>query len=485
MIYREGKTIFEESRPGQRGYTVPKNDVPDLNLGETLGADNLRAEDAQLPEISENQVVRHYIRLSSLNHHIDKAMYPLGSCTMKYNPKVNERAAANPGWQELHPFQPARTAQGALELMYKLSQMLAEVSGMDGVTLQPTSGAQSEFCGIQLAKAYFKQKGENRFKVLLPDSAHGTNPASVMMSGWQPVQLKSSDEGILDAATLEQALDDDVALVMLTNPNTLGLFERDILRIAELVHSKGALMYMDGANLNALMGITRPGDMGFDMLHINLHKTFSTPHGGGGPGGGAVGFKKTLSPYQPVPVIAKNDKQYFFDYDRPLTIGRLHSFYGNFGSMVRAYIYILMHGPDGLRKISETAILNANYLMRKLQGRFKLPHDHVCMHEFVLSGDNQKKLGVKVTDMAKRMLDFGIHAPTTYFPLIVSEALMIEPTETESKESLDYFISVMEQIASEAENDPDKVKGAPYTTPVARLDEVGAAKELNISFPIA
>jgi len=485
MIYREGRTIFEESRPGQRGYSVPKCDVPECDPNEILGAENLRAEDAQLPEISENQVVRHYIRLSSLNHHIDKAMYPLGSCTMKYNPKVNERAASNPGWQELHPFQPARTSQGALELMYKLSQMLAEVSGMDEVTLQPTSGAQGEFCGIQLTKAYFKHKGENRHKVLLPDSAHGTNPASVMMSGWQPVQLKSSDRGILDPQTLEAALDDEVALVMLTNPNTLGLFEREILRISEMVHKKGALMYMDGANLNALMGIARPGDMGFDMLHINLHKTFSTPHGGGGPGGGAVGFKKALSPYQPIPVVAQNDNQFFFDYDRPLSIGRMHSFYGNFGSMVRAYIYILMHGPEGLRDISQTAILNANYLMRKLQKRFKLPQDHVCMHEFVLSGDIQKKLGVKVTDMAKRMLDFGIHAPTTYFPLIVSEALMIEPTETESMASLDYFVEVMEQIADEVENDPEKVKGAPYTTPVARLDEVGAAKELNINFPLS
>lgn len=485
MNYNDGATIFENSRPGQKGYTLPKCDVPELSMEATLGKANMRAKDVAFPEVAENQVVRHYIRLSTLNHHIDKAIYPLGSCTMKYNPKVNEKAVSNPGWAQMHPFQPARSSQGALELMYNLSRMLAEVSGMHEVTLQPTSGAQGEFCAIQLAKAHFAHKGENRHKVLLPDSAHGTNPASVMMSGWQPQELKSSDQGILDPQVLEAALDNEVAMIMLTNPNTVGLFEREILRIAELAHSKGALVYMDGANLNALMGIVRPGDMGFDMLHINLHKTFSTPHGGGGPGGGAVGVKDFLSPYLPIPVVSRDEKQYYFDYDRPLTIGRMHSFYGNFGSMVRAYTYILMNGGEGLRHISETAIINANYLLKRLRPKYKVAFDHVCQHEFVLSGDYQKKLGVKVTDIAKRMLDYGVHAPTTYFPLIVSEALMIEPTETESIESLDYLADVLLKIAEEIETNPDIVKNAPHTTPVSRLDEVGAAKELNISYPVA
>ncbi len=483
MNYNEGTTIFELSRPGQKGYTLPKCDVPELKAENVIGRDNVRTRDVAWPEVSENEVVRHFIRLSTLNHHIDKAIYPLGSCTMKYNPKVNEKAVSNPGWTQLHPFQPARSAQGALELMYNLARMLSEVAGMHETTLQPTSGAQGEYTGIQLTKAYFKHRGEGRYKVLLPDSAHGTNPASVMMSGWTPLELKSSETGTLDPAAVEAALDESVALIMLTNPNTLGLFEREILRISELAHSKGALMYMDGANLNALMGIVRPGDMGFDMLHINLHKTFSTPHGGGGPGGGAVGVKDFLSPFLPIPVVARDEKQYYFDYDRPLSIGRLHSFYGNFGSMVRAYTYILMHGGEGLRKVSETAIINANYLLSRLRDKYKLPHDHVCQHEFVLSGDWQKKLGVKVTDIAKRLLDYGVHAPTTYFPLIVSEALMIEPTETESKQSLDYFVDCMLKIAEEIETNPDLVKNAPHSTPVSRLDEVGAAKELNIAFP--
>jgi glycine dehydrogenase subunit 2 len=482
MKNSDSPLVFELSREGQKGYSLPKCDVPELPLAKMIGAANLRAKDAALPELSENEIVRHYIRLSNMNHHIDKAIYPLGSCTMKYNPKVNEKTAADPGWTELHPFQPARTAQGALHLMYDLARMLAEVSGMDEVTLQPVAGAQGEFTGIQLAKAHFKHIGEPRVNVLMPDSAHGTNPASVTMSGYKPIQIKSSEQGILDPAELEKVLDDKTALIMLTNPNTLGLFEREILRVAELAHRKGALVYMDGANLNALMGIARPGDMGFDMLHINLHKTFSTPHGGGGPGGGAVGVKKVLEPYLPLPIVRRDEKQYYFDYDRPLSIGRMHSFYGNFGMMVRAYTYILMHGAQGLRDVSEAAILNANYLKEKLRKRYKLPYDFVCQHEFVLSGDNQKKLGIKTLDIAKRLLDYGVHAPTTYFPLIVSEALMIEPTETETKRSLDEFVEIMLAIADEVETNPDIVKNAPQNTPVARLDEVYAAKELNVAY---
>lgn len=475
--------IFELSRSGKTGYSLPKCDVPERPLDELLGTPNLRKQPAQLPEVAENQIVRHYVRLSTLNHHIDKGIYPLGSCTMKYNPKVNEKTAANPGWTELHPFQPTITTQGALHLMWDLARLLAEISGMAEVTLQPTSGAQGEYCGLKLAKAHFNKIGEPRETVLFPDSAHGTNPASVTMSGFKPVQVKSNEQGILDPAALEPFLDDKVAVLMLTNPNTLGLFEREVQRLTEMVHAKGGLVYMDGANLNAMLGIVRPGDMGFDMLHFNLHKTFSTPHGGGGPGAGAVGVKEQLRPYLPLPVVSKDDDDSFYlDWQRPDSIGRLHSFYGNFGIMVRAYTYILMHGPDGLREIAETAIINANYLKEKLKGRYHLPFDRVCQHEFVISADKQKKLGVKAMDVAKRLLDFEIHAPTVYFPLIVSEALMIEPTETESIGSLDRFVEVMLQIADEAENDPNLVRGAPHTTPVSRLNEVLAAKELNIAF---
>lgn len=475
--------IFELSRPGKRGYTLPRCDVPTKPLTELVGAENLRREEAQLPEVAESQIVRHYVRLSTLNHHIDKGIYPLGSCTMKYNPKVNEKTAANPGWTELHPFQPSATAQGALHLMWDLARRLAEISGMDRVTLQPTSGAQGEYCGLKIAKKHFDKIGEPRQTVLFPDSAHGTNPASVTMSGFKPVQVKSNEEGILDPAALEPYLDDKVAVLMLTNPNTLGLFEREILRLTEMVHAKGGLVYLDGANLNAMLGIVRPGDMGFDMLHFNLHKTFSTPHGGGGPGAGAVGVKQQLRPYLPRPVVRKReDDTFYLDWDRPDSIGRLHSFYGNFGIMVRAYTYILINGPRGLREIAETAITNANYLKEKLKSRYHLPFDRICQHEFVISADKQKKLGVKAMDIAKRLLDFDIHAPTVYFPLIVSEALMIEPTETESIGSLDRFVEVMLQIAAEAENDPDIVRGAPHTTPVARINEVAAAKELNVAF---
>lgn len=476
--------IFEVSSPGNRGYTLPRCDVPEVSLDEALGAANLRQDEAGLPEVAENEIVRHYVRLSTLNHHIDKGIYPLGSCTMKYNPKVNEKTASLAGWSELHPFQPTVTVQGALQLMYELGRMLAEISGMDEVTLQPTSGAQGEYCGLKLAKAHFNKIGEGRRIVLFPDSAHGTNPASVTMSGFAPLQVKSNEQGMLDPTSLESVLDDNVAVLMLTNPNTLGLFEREILRVAELVHGKGGLIYMDGANLNALMGIVRPGDMMVDMMHFNLHKTFSTPHGGGGPGGGAVGVKKILSPYLPVPVIGRDSDSgvYILDWERPDSIGRLHSFYGNFGVMVRAYTYILMHGPDGLRQVAETAIINANYLKERLRARYDLPYDFVCQHEFVLSGDRQKKLGVKTVDIAKRLLDFGVHAPTTYFPLIVNEALMIEPTETESKGSLDCFVEIMLQIADEAENDPELVRSAPHNTPVGRINEAQAAKELNINF---
>ncbi len=484
MNNMDSPTIFEISSPGKKGYTLPKCDVPEVALDQAIGAENLRAHDAKLPEAAENEIVRHYVRLSVMNHHIDKAIYPLGSCTMKYNPKVNEKTASHPGWTQLHPFQPTSTTQGALQLMYELAAMLSEISGMDQVTLQPTSGAQGEYTGLKLAKAHFNKIGEPRETVLFPDSAHGTNPASVTMSGFKPMQVKSNERGILDPSSLEGVLDDKVAVLMLTNPNTLGLFEREVLRLAELVHSKGGLLYMDGANLNALMGIVRPGDMQFDMLHFNLHKTFSTPHGGGGPGAGGVGVKKLLAPYLPLPVVSKekSDGSYYLDWDRPDSIGRLHTFYGNFGIMVRAYTYILMHGPDGLREIAETAITNANYLRKRLQERYDLPYKTVCQHEFVLSGDRQKKLGVKTLDIAKRILDFGMHAPTTYFPLIVSEALMIEPTETESVRSLNRFIDVMFQIADEVEKVPDLVRSAPHNTPVGRINEVLAAKELNVSF---
>lgn len=476
------RLIFELSSKGRRGYSLPELDVPAKKTEELIPSEKLRNQAPPLPELSEVDVVRHFVRLSILNHHVDKGFYPLGSCTMKYNPKVNEDISRLSGFSQIHPFQPEESVQGVLKLMYQLGEYLKEISGLDGITLQPAAGAHGELTGLLIIHAYHKKNGNPRSKVIIPDSAHGTNPASVITAGYTTVQVKSNSKGLVDLEELKKEMDDQVAAVMLTNPNTLGLFESQISEISKIVHSHGALLYMDGANLNAMLGIARPGDMGFDVVHFNLHKSFSTPHGGGGPGSGPVGVKKDLIKFLPVPLVEKlkDEEKYHLNYNLPDTIGKIHGFYGNFGVMVKAYSYIRHLGAEGLREVSEGAILNANYLKESLKDIYHLPYDFICQHEFVLSGKNQKAKGVKTLDIAKRILDFGMHAPTVYFPLIVSEALMIEPTETESKESLDGFVSVMRQIAKEIEENPEIVKSAPHNTPVSRLDEVKAAKDLNV-----
>ena len=474
--------IFEISKPGRRGYSLPRLDVPEKKMADLLPSQFLRKEPAALPEVSENEVVRHFVRLSSTNYHIDKGMYPLGSCTMKYNPKVNEVAATLPGFQALHPLQPSETTAGALQLMYELAEYLREITGMKAVSLEPAAGSQGELAGLLMIRAFHWKKGKQRSKILVPDSAHGTNPASVTIAGYRSVNVKSNLRGTVDLDNLQRNLDEDVAGIMLTNPNTLGIFERDILKIQKLIHDAGAIMYMDGANLNALLGITRPGDMGFDCVHINLHKTFSTPHGGGGPGAGPVAVSERLRPFLPIPLIEKRGDSYELKSDLPDSIGRLHTFYGNFGMHVRAYTYIRTHGAEGLRGNSENAIINANYLLSCIKDCFDLPYKETPMHEFVVSGDRQRARGVRAMDIAKRLLDYGFHAPTTYFPLIVREALMIEPTETETKETLDAFADALIKIDQETKTDPEIVLKAPHTTPVKRLDDALAARQINICF---
>jgi glycine dehydrogenase subunit 2 len=469
--------IFEISRPGRLGSSLPESDVTKINLQDKLPKHLIRDKHAELPEVSELQLVRHYTALSNKNHGIDNGFYPLGSCTMKYNPKINEDVARLDGFSRIHPYQPAGTVQGALKLLHDLQEELTEITGMDSVTLQPSAGAQGEWTGLMMVKAYLEQKGEKRTKVLVPDSAHGTNPASATVAGFRTVTIPSNADGIVDLEELKKHVDNDTAALMLTNPNTLGLFEKEIVKIAKVVHEAGGLLYYDGANANAILGKTTPGKMGFDIVHLNLHKTFTTPHGGGGPGAGPVGVKKKLIPYLPVPRIEKENDQYFLDYNQPLSIGRVKGYYGNFGILVRAYTYIRTMGPVGLRQVSESAVLHANYLRKKLEPYFDAPYSQVCKHEFVLSGSRQKKLGVRTLDMAKRLLDFGYHPPTIYFPLNVEECLMIEPTETESKETMDAFAEVMIQIAKEVEENPDIVLDAPHTTIIGRLDEVQAARQ--------
>ncbi|HEY9167380.1 MAG TPA: aminomethyl-transferring glycine dehydrogenase subunit GcvPB [Candidatus Kryptonia bacterium] len=476
------KLIFELSHRGRKGYTLPRQEVPeDAFLGTV--PDNLkRTAPAELPEVSENEVVRHFVRLSGMNYHIDKGFYPLGSCTMKYNPKVNEKTSSMAGNADIHPMEPQEAVQGALELMYNLGRLLAEIAGMSEVSLQPAAGAQGELTGIMLIRKYHESKGKTRSKILVPDSAHGTNPASVAISGYKAVSIKSNGNGTVDLEDLKNHLDDEVAGMMLTNPNTLGIFETDIVKICKMVHDVGGLMYMDGANLNAIVGLVRPGDMGFDVVHINLHKTFSTPHGGGGPGSGPVAANDKLKEFLPVPVIEKSGDRFVLNSEKKNSIGKIHSFFGNFGMHVRAYTYILFHGPDGLRGNSINAVINANYLLSKLRGAFVLPYNARPMHEFVLSADLQKDRGVKTLDIAKRILDYGYHAPTIYFPLIVHEALMIEPTETETRETLDAFAEALLKIDEESKSSPDTVRSAPSTTPVSRLDDAFAARNLNVCF---
>ena len=472
--------IFEESKSGRKGYTLPDLDIP---LQEGLIPDRfLRAELPELPEVSEGMVVRHFVNLSVQNHHVDKGFYPLGSCTMKYNPKVNEKAALFPGFTDLHPFQPSVTAQGALRLMRELGRALCEIVGLPAITLQPSAGAHGELTALLMIRAYHTHSGSPRRKVVIPDSAHGTNPASIISAGYETVKVKSDDYGLVDSEALEAALDDEVAAFMITNPNTLGIFECGIENIAKMVHDAGAMLYMDGANMNALMGIARPGDMGFDAVHLNLHKTFSTPHGGGGPGSGPVVVCDKLEPFLPVPVIDVKDEGYIFDFDRPLSIGRVGSFYGNFNVFIKAYAYLLMMGYEGLTKVSLAAIVNANYLKKKLIDNFDLPYGYNPLHEVVFSGSRQAKRGVKTREIAKRLLDYGFHAPTVYFPLIVPEALMIEPTETETKETLDAFAEAMIAIDKEIDENPEIVKKAPHTTPVTQLDEVTANRKLKLRY---
>jgi glycine dehydrogenase subunit 2 len=470
--------IFEMSTPGRVGYSLPELDVPEVDVSECIPQDYIRKEEPELPEVSELDIMRHFTELSRRNHGIDSGFYPLGSCTMKYNPKINEDVARFPGFAHIHPLQPASSVQGALELMYDLQEHLKEITGMDEVTLQSAAGAHGEWTGLMMIRAFHEANGDtNRTKVIVPDSAHGTNPASATVAGFETVTVRSGEDGLVDLEHLRELAGPDTAALMLTNPNTLGLFEEQIVEMAEIIHEAGGKLYYDGANLNAVMSKARPGDMGFDVVHLNLHKTFTGPHGGGGPGSGPVGVKKDLAPFLPKPVIAKRDGKFVIDYDRPNAIGRVKPYYGNFGINVRAYTYIRSMGPDGLKAVTEYAVLNANYMMRRLAPYYDLPYDRHCKHEFVISGKRQKKLGVRTLDIAKRLLDFGYHPPTIYFPLIVEECMMIEPTETESKETLDGFIDAMIQIAKEAEENPEIVQEAPHNTVVKRLDETQAARK--------
>lgn len=467
------KLVFEKSSPGRIGFAVPKTR---LSAKKTfIPRENLRS-DLNLAEVSEVDVVRHYTKLSTQNYGIDSGFYPLGSCTMKHNPRMNEETAAMPGFAQTHPLQPVELSQGNLELLFELEKILCEVCGMKKFSLQPAAGAQGELTGLMLAKAHFKKIGQNRPKVLVTDSSHGTNPASATVCGFEAVEVKSDSRGNVDLNDLKSKMSQEVAVLMLTNPNTLGLFDENILEVTSIVHEKGGLVYCDGANMNAIAGKTRPAEAGFDIIHLNLHKTFSTPHGGGGPGAGPVGVVEKLVPFLPVPTVEKKGDKYFFDFDKPDSIGKVKGFYGNFGVLVRAYTYIRAHGAEGIRKNSENAVLNANYLLSRLKKDFHLAYERICMHEFVLSDKNFPN-GVTTLDLAKRLLDYGVHAPTIYFPLIVHGAIMIEPTETESKQTLDEFAEIMLKILDEAKNQPDIVKNAPQSTLVGRLDAVKAARE--------
>jgi glycine dehydrogenase subunit 2 len=469
--------IFEQGAKGRMGYSLPRLDVEKAAPQDLWPKSMIRQELDGLPEMSEVEVVRHFTHLSQWNYGVDSGFYPLGSCTMKYNPKVNEDVARLAGLARSHPYLPGEITQGPLQIMFELEKFLCEISGMDQVSLQPSAGAQGELTGMLMIRAYLADRGNPRKKVLVPDTAHGTNPASSSLCGYQVVQVKSNERGVLSAEAIEEKMDEDVAALMVTNPNTLGLFEENICRIAEIVHQKGGLLYCDGANLNALVGLTRVGEMGVDVLHFNLHKTFSTPHGGGGPGAGPVGVKSHLADFLPVPRIMKDPNQFYLRYDLPKSIGKVRSFYGNFSILVRAYAYILSMGAEGLRRSSLVAILNANYIRARLKKYFHLPYDFPCMHECVFSDRLQTKFGVSTLDIAKRLMDYGFHPPTIYFPLVVHGALMIEPTESESKETLDQFIEALMQIAKEAESEPHLLHDAPHKTKVARLDEVLANRK--------
>jgi len=474
----EEKLIKDYSSPGRRGYSLPPLEVEKSEINENLTG-YLR-EELELPEVSEVDVVRHYTALSEMNYGVDSGIYPLGSCTMKYNPKRNERVARISGLSNIHPYQPIEQLQGSLEILYQLKLDLAEISAMDEITLQPASGAHGEFTSLLIVKKYFEDREENRTKVIVPDSAHGTNPASAAMAGFDVVEIASNERGMVDLDALAEALDENTAALMLTNPNTLGIFEEDILKITEMVHEVGGLVYYDGANMNAIMGYAKPGLMDFDLMHFNLHKTFSTPHGGGGPGSGPVGVKDFLAPYLPKPVLKKDQEKYFWDYQRPKSIGKVHSFYGNYGVMLRAWAYIKTVGGKGLKETTENAVLNANYLKARLKKDFELPYAEESLHEFVLSGSRQKEEGASTLNIAKRLLDYDQYAPTIYFPLVVKEAMMIEPTETENIGTLDHFVETMLTISREIKEDPELVINAPHTTTVRKLDETAAARNPDL-----
>ncbi|MGB2599613.1 MAG: aminomethyl-transferring glycine dehydrogenase subunit GcvPB [Candidatus Omnitrophota bacterium] len=478
------KLIFEKSKEGRRGVKLPASDVP---ARAEVSSRFKRSKDAELPSISESEIVRHFTNLSKMNFGVDSHFYPLGSCTMKYNPKFTEKIAGMEEFTSLHPLQPQLVngntlTQGALEIIYNLEEVLCAITGMDAYTCQPMAGAHGELTGIMLIAAYHNHRGNRKKCILIPDSGHGTNPASAAIAGYEVKAISSDENGVMDLGEFKNALNEEVAAVMLTCPNTLGVFNPHIKEISDLTHEAGGLMYYDGANLNAIMGKARPGDLGFDVVHLNLHKTFGTPHGGGGPGAGPVGVKTELVPFLPISrVVKKKDGTFMLNYEEPLSIGYISQFYGNFGVMLKAYAYILLLGKEGLIDVSENAVLNANYIKSKLKDYYDIPYDRNCMHEFVLSASRQAEKGVQALDIAKGLIDKGIHPPTVYFPLIVKEAMMIEPTETESKETLDWFIEVMIEFARLAESDPDAFKKFPDTTPVGRLDEVKAAKDMDLA----
>src|SRR5579862_725293 len=469
--------IFEKSSPGKAAWKLPPLDVPEVDTAKMLGKQE-RKDLGNMPEVSEIEIIRHFTRLSTWNYAIDLGMYPLGSCTMKYNPRVNEFVARVEGLANGHPYQAEKVLQGALRIIQTLSDCLLEITGMDAITLQPAAGAQGELTGLLMVRAYHESKGNARKKILIPDSAHGTNPATAATVGYAVENLKSNDRGMVDVAALAAQMNEDVAALMVTNPNTLGVFEQEIHKIADLMHDKGGLLYMDGANMNALVGKTRPGDFGVDVMHLNLHKTFSTPHGGGGPGSGPVAVKKILAPFLPQPIVVQKENGMLgFDYHRPQSVGRVRMFYGNFGMHVRALAYIMANGPDGLRQTTEDAVLNANYIRKKLEGYYDLPYTTPTMHEVVFSDRKQTQKGIKTGDIAKRLIDYGFHPYTVSFPLVVHGALMIEPTESESKEELDLFIDAMKSIAQEADENPEIIADAPHRTRISRLDETTAARK--------
>ncbi|MEJ7535644.1 aminomethyl-transferring glycine dehydrogenase subunit GcvPB [Staphylococcus hominis] len=482
-VSKSSPLIFERSREGRYAYSLPQSDIKTDSVERILDDKFIRKNKAEFPEVAELDLVRHYTELSNKNFGVDSGFYPLGSCTMKYNPKINEKVARISGFAESHPLQEEEQIQGSLEIIYSLQEELKEITGMDEVTLQPAAGAHGEWTALMIFKAYHIKNGEgHRNEVIVPDSAHGTNPASASFAGFKSVTVKSNERGEVDIEDLKRVVNENTAAIMLTNPNTLGIFEKNIMEIREIVHEAGGLLYYDGANLNAIMDKVRPGDMGFDAVHLNLHKTFTGPHGGGGPGSGPVGVKKELASYLPKPMVIKDGDTFKYDNDIENSIGRVKPFYGNFGIYLRAYTYIRTMGAQGLKEVSEAAVLNANYIKARLKDRYEIPYEQYCKHEFVLSGSKQKEYGVRTLDMAKRLLDFGVHPPTIYFPLNVEEGMMIEPTETESKETLDYFIDAMLQIADEVESNPDNVLEAPHTTIIDRLDETTAARKPILKF---